>query len=277
MTNRPSGITAGDWLKAAAQQLGKSPTASLDARLLLAEVLNLEPNQVLLHLDEHLNPNQLNKLSAIHKQRRDGVPLAYIVGRKDFADFQVKVNKSVLIPRPETEAVLAAAIECAREIKPQTIYEVGTGSGVLAIGMARALPGVEIIASDISAAALRVAQTNITEHGLDNQIQLVQSDLAVGIEDAELLVANLPYLPTGLKVSREVKQEPGIALWSGKDGLDHYRKLFTETKFGVAVIELGANQYQILKSWVSTHLNKASCSPITGLDSQTVGMIIRAN
>lgn len=263
-----------EWLRHARSALSNSSTPQLDAELLVGKAFGWERAEIQLHLDDELGEEKRAQLEVLLTLRRSGKPMAYIQGVQAFADFEVEVTPDVLIPRPTTEAIVAAATGVAKEKKINTIYEIGTGSGVIAIALARALPGAKIIATDISPGALAVAQRNVEKLGLDGQIELLISDLGTHITHAELLVANLPYLPSGLEISADVAHEPDIALWSGDDGLDHYRKLLAETSFDWAVLEIGADQYEALVDWIQQNLPDKKSEAVLDLDQTICGILI---
>lgn len=275
-----------DWVHQAELVLTNTNSPRLDAELLVCHALGWERTTLLTRLDETLTEEVIHHLNKLLDRRMANEPLAYILGYKDFADFRVKVSPDVLIPRPETEAILNKAIELTNSLLSLqgdhesdrednlVVYEIGTGSGAIAIGLARALPRVHVVASDISERALAVARENIDAFGLGGRVEILQSDLGDHISHASLLVANLPYLPTGLSVSAEVKKEPSIALWSGTDGLDHYRKLLSTTSFDTAVIELGADQYSLLKEWMDSSLQGYEITPIRNIDQTISGAVI---
>lgn len=293
MTEAGINIAVRDWLADASRLLlSASSTPRLDAELLLAARLKIDRASIPTLLQEGLLPADREWLDRAVAKRLDRTPMAYILGYKDFLDFRLSVTPDVLIPRPETEAIVRTALDAVipdlirdpapkgplRENKNQqnfpAVYEIGTGSGAIGIGLARALPQVQIVASDISEAALDIARKNANDLGVSSQIEFIQADLGSHIEHAQLLVANLPYLPADLIVAKELEMEPQIALWSGADGLDHYRRLFTETSFDVAVIELGADQYSTFATWIQDTQQDKSIRPIKDIDGKIVGMIL---
>ncbi len=259
-----SNIALVDWLKEATGQLAEiCVVADLEARLLASEVLSLTTAQLLTQPDRKLSEDEQARLELVLDRRLAREPMAYILGRREFADFELLVDSRVLIPRPETEMILEYAVAIIRDDKISTVHEIGTGSGALAIGMARAIPNLRVIASDISPDALAVARANVEHFGLAGQIELVEADLASHITSpTELVVANLPYLPVGLAIEPELGFEPDMALWSGEDGLEHYRQLLTTTSAQRFVLELGPRQYEPLQDWLLTHAPAYQISPI---------------
>lgn len=249
-------------------------TPALEADLLLGYILDMSRADVLSRPEFGLNDEQVEGLDSLLNQRvEDRVPLAYITNTKQFMDINLYVDTRVLIPRPETESIVLAASNIANENGIQTVYEIGTGSGAIAIALAMRDKELKVVASDISEEALEVAKKNIEMHGLQDRIKLINSDLGSHLGKPRLIVANLPYLPNELKVSEEVKKEPGIALWSGADGFDHYKKIL-ETEFQHLIIELGSNQYEPFKKWVFDHYPNTEISPVHGIDGSICGMVV---
>ena len=264
-----------EWQQQAVADLTKIGTnPQLEAKLMLDQVLGMNQSELITNSDLEISADQLVTLNAYLDQRvKERKPLAYILGTKGFMDFDVMVNESVLIPRPETERIVETAIEIIKEQNIKTVYELGTGSGVISIAISRQCPGVKIVASDISQEALEIARQNVSEFGLANQIELIQSDSGSHIDYADLIVANLPYLPEGLGVEKELTKEPQIALWSGVDGLDHYKRMMS-ISFKTAVIELGENQYQAFSDFIQSNYPEYKTTPIQGVDGTIVGMVI---
>ena len=256
--------TLSSWLAAARVRLAfVGEAAEIEARMLAGEVLNMSPSQVLAWPDLELNTAQAEQLEILLARRVAREPMAYILGHKEFADFELAIDARVLIPRPETEAILEHAVAIIRENKITTVHEIGTGSGALAIGMAKAVPNLRVIGSDISPDALAVARANVARLGLADRVELIAADMGSHItQPAELVVANLPYLPTALPVEPELGFEPDVALWSGEDGLEHYRQLLTNTSSQRFVLELGATQYEPLRDWLLAHAPTYQISPI---------------
>jgi release factor glutamine methyltransferase len=221
-------MNVGEWLSEATEKLeqNNNATARLDALLLLEYVLNSPRAIVLAHADMALPATTLVKLNDALKQRLDGIPIAYLLHKKEFYGRDFIVNEHVLIPRPETENI----IDIVKNISLATprILDVGTGSGCIAITLALELPKCKVVATDISDDVLKLANQNAKNLGA--QVTLKKSDLLKDIDTAKfhILCANLPYVPDGLVTSKEITNEPKLALFSGEDGLDHYKKLFEQ-------------------------------------------------
>jgi release factor glutamine methyltransferase len=185
------------------------------------------------------------------KRRAEGEPLEYLLGATTFAGHRIEVTPEVLIPRPETEILLEEAIKL---IEPEglPVLDVGTGSGILALALAKKFPRLEIIATDISPKALAVARKNSGEIG---NIRHVQCDLLEEKslpERFQMIVANLPYIPAGQidGLMREVRHEPRLALDGGADGLDLIRRLVLQSagRTRYLAIEFGDGQAEDAKT-----------------------------
>jgi release factor glutamine methyltransferase len=187
---------------------------------------------------------------ALIARRRAREPVALIIGRREFWGLDFEVTGDVLVPRPETEFLVEAALELARgPVSPRRILDVGTGSGCLAIVMARELPQAGIVATDISGAALPIARRNAERHGVRSRIQFVRTDLLAGIAmAADLIVSNPPYVPRGAALQPDVaRYEPPEALFGGRDGFEIMRRLLADAPRCLAhggrmVMEFGDGQ-----------------------------------
>ncbi|MCE0499746.1 MAG: peptide chain release factor N(5)-glutamine methyltransferase [Methylacidiphilales bacterium] len=223
----------------------KVASPRLTIELMLAEILLKTRMQLYLEYDRLVPESALERLRPLVKRRAEGEPIEYLLGVTTFAGHRIEVGPDVLIPRPETEILFQAAVE---RIEPEglPVLDAGTGSGVLALALAKKFPKLEIIASDICPAALAWAKRNACDCG---NIRHVKSDLLEEKslpEHFQMIVANLPYIPTGQidGLMREVRHEPRLALDGGQDGLDLVRKLIIQstgrTRF--LALELGDGQ-----------------------------------
>lgn len=222
----------------------------LTAELLLAEVLQKKRMQLYLEFSRVLPEETLALLRPLVKRRAQGEPLQYVQGFAEFRGARFKVTPHVLIPRPETELLYEALVTLIPE-EPGTLVDVGTGSGILALTLARDFPKHSIVAIDRSPEALAIAQENAEK--LSNVTFLTGHLLTPWSgEKAQMIVANLPYLPTDLipKLAPEVQREPHAALDGGADGLDLIRELIT-TSIGRTqhlALEIGEAQAEIVKT-----------------------------
>lgn len=221
----------------------------LTTELLLAEILGKTRLQLYLAFEEELPEPTLARLRPLVKQRADGLPLQYVLGHTTFAGQKFKVTPDTLIPRPETELLLEAVLPLIGD-NPLPLADVGTGSGILAISLARRFPQHPVHAFDCSEAALTVARENAD--GLP-QLTFFQGDLLTPAPSQayQLIVANLPYLPTATlpTLSREVQKEPRGALDGGTDGLDLIRRLIQQAAAltPCLALEIGNGQAETVK------------------------------
>lgn len=247
----------------------KVPSAPLAAELMLMHVLQCDRTWLYAHPESELSPEAAAAYGELIERRSQGVPTQYLTGRQEFWGLEFEVGPGVLIPRPETEHVIEVALERlgARRAEPLRIADVGTGSGCIAIALARELPRAEIVATDISAAALDYAQRNAARHGVSNRIQFHKADLLEVASEApghaesrfDLIVSNPPYVGRNdsANLPREVREhEPSEALFAGDDGLEIYPALTDEAArklapSGILVLEIGYNGAQYVGSLLS--------------------------
>lgn len=200
----------------------------LTARVLLADVLDCDQAWLAAHSDEEIENSLRERYSETVRKRCEGVPTQYIRGQQEFYGLDFRVNSDVLIPRPETEHLVEAALE---RIQPgDLVVDVGTGSGAIAISLAKHAPGATVMASDISPAAVRMAKFNAARLG--TRVEFLLGDLTYALRGSQfdVLVANPPYVPLrdapGLQT--ELRHEPSIALFGGEDGLGVVRRLVAD-------------------------------------------------
>ncbi|MBP6016805.1 MAG: peptide chain release factor N(5)-glutamine methyltransferase [Candidatus Promineofilum sp.] len=249
-------MTIGDALRHGRAQLYHSPSPALDARLLLAHVLRRDHAYLVAHSDETLGPAVVAGYEQLLARAAAGEPIPYLTGHAPFMGLDFAVSPAVLIPRPETEQLVETAVAWGKEQGPIRIVDVGTGSGCIAVSLAQRLPAAEVIAVDLSTAALAVATTNAARHA-PGRIDFVQADLLSALAPGfDLIAANLPYiaghewptLPIGVK-----SYEPRVALWGGSDGLDLIRGLIPQAAGrlrpgGLALLEIGWRQGEAVAS-----------------------------
>jgi release factor glutamine methyltransferase len=230
-----------------------SPTPRLDARLLLEHLLDVPHSYLVVHHDQTLTPQQEKGYRQFITRARQEEPIPYIIGQAPFFDFDLHVAPGVLIPRPETEQLVELAVAWAKEQQAEKALkavDLGTGSGCIAIALARLLPELQVTAVDISPKALAIAQQNGARLA-PGRIQFRQSDLLQTIDaPVDLIVANLPYVTSGewQALADGVKlYEPALALDGGEDGLDLIRQLLQQAttrlrSHGAIFLEIGWQQ-----------------------------------
>ena len=231
MHQAPESSTIGDALRAASKRLAAaSETPRLDAEVLLRHVLGYDRTTLFLHLQSPLTIAAERGLTTLLERRLAGEPVAYLTGQREFMGWPFGVAPGVLIPRPETEIL----VEWARARSPlTTVVDIGTGSGAIALSLAaHSAPGWagQIVASDVSAAALTIASENRRRLGLNDRVAFVRGDLATWCQGpVDLLLANLPYLrPDQIGTNPALRAEPRLALLGGDDGLDLVRRLIAD-------------------------------------------------
>ncbi len=201
-----------------------------ESELLLAHVLGQDRAWVLAHPDLQTTQLQTRKFAALLNQRRRGTPIAYLLGTREFFGRKFRVNKNVLIPRPETEHLVEAAIRLISKKPYLTVADVGTGSGCLAVTLAAECQHVNLVATDNSALALRVARANARDHGVRPRIRFYRGQLLEPLIRRsirpDLILANLPYLTP--REYRAVRTEPKNALVGGSDGLALFTTMFRQ-------------------------------------------------
>ena len=213
-------------------------TPRLEAEVLLAEALGCQRIELYTRFEEVPESDHVVKYRDWVKRRAAGEPVAYIVGHREFYSLKFSVNSSVLIPRPETEHVVVAAIEACKEIsdRPIRVLDVGTGSGCIAVTLAKHIENVKIGAIDLSADAISVAQQNVDQHEVGDRVKCFTGDLLqalpAGSQPVHLIVSNPPYIGTSEQgtVETNVDQfEPAMALYAGEQGTDVIERLVAQS------------------------------------------------
>lgn len=223
-------------------------SARLDAEVLLARAAGLDRSGVFARLPDPLPPPVAERFEAFVTRRCRREPVAYIVGEKEFYSLAMAVSADVLIPRPETEMLVDAALEGLPA--GAAICDIGTGSGCIAVALAARRPDVRVTACDLSGPALAIAALNATRHGVAARIDLVRSDLAHAFRPGprfDVVVANPPYVADGEALEPELDFEPRAALRAGGDGLDVIRRLVPQVVSrlkprGRLIVEFGSEQ-----------------------------------
>lgn len=254
---------AGEALRAAA-----IPNDLLDAQTLMAHAIGQDRTYLIVNFNRELTAGQMADYQDLIARRAAGEPLQYITGHQEFFGLDFEVTPDVLIPRPETELIIEETlriVEEAGQAHPSSpvILDIGTGSGCIALAIARELPEARVIAADISPAALRVAKRNATRHDL--AVSFVASDLLGAFAEtsfADFLLSNPPYVAQSEmpKLQREVREwEPRIALTDAGDGLGFYRRLLRDAPArlnpgGYLICEMGYTQSEAISALVDRSL-----------------------
>ena len=263
-------------------------TPRLDAEVLLAHVLDTDRFHLYAGFDRKPTQEQLARYRELVRLRSERCPTQYLVGRCEFYSLAFKVTRDVLVPRPETEHLVEAAIRLAGSMQQPVIVDIGTGSGCIAICAAVKCPTAKVYATDISPAALSVAGENAAAHGVAERIRLLVGDLfaaldGLGLEgNVNVLVSNPPYVSEGdlAAAMPEVRDwEPRVALCGGPDGLDVIRRIVAGAGRFIApggwlLLEIGAGQGEAVRRIVAEHL---PCEQIDLLpDLQKVPRVLAA-
>ncbi len=223
----------------------------LDAEILLAQALGCQRIQLYTAFEDVPAEDKRTAFRELVRQRAEGTPVAYLVGRREFYSLSFKVGSGVLIPRPETELIVVTVLDLAKELpapsppaplpegegrhsSPPLIADVGTGSGILAVTLAKRLPTARVVATDTSKVALGIAAENARQHGVADRVQWVECDLLAGTGTEpkfEFIVSNPPYVSTAEyeKLPRDVKNfEPRAALLAGPKGTEVIERLIVQ-------------------------------------------------
>ena len=241
------------------------PSHTLAAELLLMHALGRDRTWLYAHPEEVIRDSEVHLFTSLLARRAAGEPTQHLNGKQEFWSLEFEVTPDVLIPRPETEHVIEVALDrfALRELRSghkQTfsgeglqIADIGTGSGCIAVALAKELPGARIYATDISSAALAVARRNAARHSVSDQIHFVESNL---LDDAshlslffDLIASNPPYIGRreAATLMREVRDhEPEVALYGGEEGYELYAELIAQAGAklkpgGILILELGHN------------------------------------
>lgn len=227
----------------------------LDAEVLLSHVLGKDRLYLYVHFDQPLEEAELAAFRAAVKKRVARFPVAYILGTKEFMGLDFKVTPAVLIPRPDTEILVEAALKGLATVENPHILDLGTGSGAICISMLVKLPAAQGIAVDISPAALEVAKDNASSHQVTERLTFCLGDLFVPVQQQlfDVILSNPPYIPEAdiPGLTPEVRQEPNLALVGGKDGLDFYRRIINGAGSylatgGFIALEVGIGQARLV-------------------------------
>ena len=241
-----------DWTKPYLAQKG-AEFPQLDAEMLLAHALGWKRIELYTRHEDEPSDEQRARFKELVQQRVKGCPVAYLVGRKEFYSLELEVNRDVLIPRPDTECVVVECLRLAKEVAEPRVLDVGTGSGCLAVAVAKYCKTAVVTATDVSAAALAVASRNAAKHGVAERIRFLEGDLFAPVpagERFDFILSNPPYIPRGdiPGLATGVRDyEPHAALDGGADGFAVFDRLIAGAPErlkpgGYLIVEIGSPQ-----------------------------------
>lgn len=237
--------------------------ANIDAEILFCHMMHFDRSQLFINWGKQIDDKGAEEFFSLVDTRVEGKPLQYITGRQFFMDISVKVDERVLIPRQDTEVLVEEVEKYIRDnrMEKASLLDLCTGSGIIAISLAKKYPKLKVTATDVNDDALSLARENIKAIGLEKNIKTVKSDLFEDLKKRKfnIIVSNPPYIPTSIlsSLQREIYDyEPLIALDGGDDGLDFYRRIITQApvhlkKKGAVFLEIGYNQAADLEKLVT--------------------------
>jgi release factor glutamine methyltransferase len=267
-----SGVSVSEALNLVAQSLrtGGVEAAETDARVLIGYALHLDRARLIAQSDRILEAREVTVISALAMRRLRREPVSRIVGQKEFWSLAISVTPDVLVPRPETETVVEAALDfvirSGLRLEKLRVLDIGTGSGALLLALLQELPNAVGTGTDVSSAALDVARGNAARCELDSRCAFVACDIATGVTGPfDLIVSNPPYIVHDeiATLAPEVRDyDPQVALDGGQDGLDAYRSIAGDAKRilapgGRLFVELGVGQDEQVRAVFT----KAGLSP----------------
>jgi release factor glutamine methyltransferase len=238
--------------------------ARLEAQILLAHVLGCKKIDLYVRHEEEPAEDRRTAFREMIKKRAEGMPVAYLVGHREFYSLEFAVSPAVLIPRPDTETLVMEALRRLKPLAGPRVLDVGTGSGAIAVAIARQHPTAQVVAVDVSSPALAVATANAQRHGVTERVTFVEGDLfgPVTGQTFDLVVSNPPYIADTEFPSLDVgvrDYEPRTALAGGPDGLDFYRRIAADVAGhlvpgGAVLVEIGATQETAVRELFAARL-----------------------
>ncbi|MEG6585179.1 peptide chain release factor N(5)-glutamine methyltransferase [Dendrosporobacter sp. 1207_IL3150] len=245
--------TIGSILKWTGQYFGEKGVENprLDAEVLLSHILHKERIQLYVHFDQPLQQHELMAFREAVKKRAARLPVAYITGHKEFMGLDFCVTPAVLIPRPDTEVLVEAALKRLKDTDQPEILDIGTGSGAIVVSVLANIITARGTAVDISEKALAIAKVNAEKNNVAERLQFYQGDIYQPVQGRiyDAILSNPPYIPNEdiSTLAPEVRQEPALALAGGQDGLDFYRRIINDaSKYlkpgGFIALEVGIHQ-----------------------------------
>jgi release factor glutamine methyltransferase len=272
--------TAGEALLAARARLAAtSKHPRRDAELLLEHVLGCDQTALLTHPERILSVEESEQFECLVERRLASEPIQYLTGEQEFFGLRFEVSPTVLIPRPETEHLVEAVLERFKREEAVCIVDVGTGSGVIAVALAHALPRSRVTAVDLFPAALEVAKRNAQRHGVIHRFTLLTSDLLAAVDstDFDAVVANPPYIAAGEVLEPQVANyEPHSALYAGATGLEVYERLIPQADAvlkpgGWLMLEIGYGQSDAVRNLMDGWAGVTLVNDLQGIPRVVLG------
>jgi release factor glutamine methyltransferase len=243
--------------------------AAIESEVLLRCALGISKVQLYLDFNRDISPDDIEKFHCLVERRIAGEPTAYITGHREFYGLDFFVDRRVLIPRPESEHLVEAALKLAQQ-GARSFADIGTGTGAIAVCIAVNAPQTKIYASDISRDALDVALLNCRRHGVEGRVELLQGNLAGPLPlPVDVILANLPYVRRAdLAAVNTLGYEPVLALDGGADGLEHIKNLVEQAtrklnKGGSLLLEIGQGQTKSVIDFLGVHFPTRKTGLIT--------------
>ena len=273
-----------DAIKYATRRLISSDSKRIDSEILLCSILKCNRATLYTHAEKNLSELNKKKFEGLVNKRLKGYPIAYLTKQKEFWSHKLYIDETILIPRPETELLVEKTLELISIHSLNNILELGTGSGAIAIAIASEKPMLNIKATDIKAAALKIARHNADSYEIKN-IEFIKSDWFRNIKkyDYDLIVSNPPYIGNDdpcLKNS-SIKFEPDSALISGQDGLDDLKKIIQKSSYylknnGWLIVEHAYNQgEQLRKIFLENNFTAKTIRDYCELERITFGKLLK--
>jgi len=245
----------------------KIVNSSGEAEILLSYLLKMKRSEIYLNFDKELSNNERKELEQAIQKRLKNIPLQYITKNQEFMGMEFLIEEGVLIPRPETEILVEKSIEKLKNKKPDSplrVVDLGTGSGIIAVSMAKYIEDIIIYATDISEKSLKIASKNAYKHNCEDKIIFIQGDLfeplrkRVDQNSLDGIITNPPYISLEDFKSLPIeirRKEPKIALYGGINGIDYYRKIVKNAPYflkknGFLALEVGAGQAKKVKELI---------------------------
>ena len=224
--------------------------ANLIARILLEFILDMDRSEIIIKQEQEVEKENEEKYKNLIEKIVQGIPLQYITNNQEFMKLNFYVDENVLIPQPDTEILVEEVIKIAKKEAKEKILDICTGSGCIGISLAKAMQNAKITMSDISKNAIEIAKKNSKENNVLERTKFIESDMFENIKEKfDIIVSNPPYIETDVirTLSREVQNEPKLALDGGEDGLKFYRILIKEASNylkndGYLCMEIGYDQ-----------------------------------